>query len=412
MKQHLQFLGILAIAFSFFFFNPSTIWAQCGGGNPVAIPDGNGDGGGDISDISTLYCSDVVIPSGTNPVDVDWTAEFPITHTWIGDLTIQIFPPAATGSCAGGAGDGTDTIVLMHRPGGGAGEFGEGCNLVASDPLIFNLGAACTAGSDPELIENTVDPLLCDNIVNPHAPNADDSPQQSTFPACDMLGCPSEGVWTVCIGDHADQDTGELESWGLDPNGEGCVTLPVELISFDAVMDGGDVVLSWATASEENNAGFEIEQSFDGGVYQSVGFIDGNGTTTELNEYSFRLASVDKGTHSYRLKQVDFDGAFEYSEVVEVTREIVEAFELGQLYPNPFNPTAKFDFIVAEDQQVDVSVYNVMGQKVDTIFSGQLNGQKRYTFDYNADSSLPSGQYIIRAQGRNFLGTTKATLLK
>ena len=97
----------------------------------------------------------------------------------------------------------------------------------------------------------------------------------------------------------------------------GIIGLPVELTSFDAVVDDGAVMLMWATASETNNAGFAVEQEVGTEQFAEIGYVEGHGSTDEAKEYSFAVTDLDPGAHRFRLKQIDFDGAFEYSSIVE-----------------------------------------------------------------------------------------------
>ena len=174
--------------------------------------------------------------------------------------------------------------------------------------------------------------------------------------------------------------------------------------------DGGDVTLRWRTATETNNSGFEVQQRTDQGFTQ-VGFVEGAGTTTQPQSYQFTLDDLAAGTHVFRLKQVDFDGAFEYSRQVEVTLALSESFELGSAYPNPFHSDASFTLQVRETQDVRVVVYNALGQRVQEVFSGtvQANTPRTITID---GAALPSGMYMYRAEGRTFTATRQIMRVK
>ncbi len=190
--------------------------------------------------------------------------------------------------------------------------------------------------------------------------------------------------------------------------------IPVELTSFAAVTDNRNVTLNWSTATELNNSGFQIERS-SGSEFQSVGFIAGHGTTTEIQNYSFVDQNVVAGKYSYRLKQIDFNGAFEYSDVVEVEVLGVKEFTLGQNYPNPFNPSTTINFSLAVDSKVSLRIFDVLGQEVATLVNGQLAaGSQRVSFDA---SSLNSGVYFYRIDadgidGQKFSSTRKMILTK
>jgi hypothetical protein len=175
---------------------------------------------------------------------------------------------------------------------------------------------------------------------------------------------------------------------------------PVELTSFTATPEIGKILLNWETATETNNLGFDIERKSDYADWEKIGFVEGHGTTTEPNQYSYvdDISNVQSTFLLYRLKQIDFDGSFEYSEVVEV--EVIPIkFDLSQNYPNPFNPTTTIRFSLPQSSQLKITVYNMIGQQVATLADGIYeSGYHKITF--NA-SNLPSGTYIYRMQGRN-----------
>jgi len=185
--------------------------------------------------------------------------------------------------------------------------------------------------------------------------------------------------------------------------------VPVELIHFGAVVTGTDVTLDWATASETNNAGFEV-QMLTGESWNALGFVEGHGTTTEAQTYSYS-ADMGVGTHSFRLKQIDFDGAFEYSSEVEVTVETPGSHVLSAAYPNPFNPQSQFTLAVAQDQLVTAELFNTLGQRVAVLFSGtvEANQSQLVTID---GAGLASGMYVVRVNGERFSDALRVTLLK
>ena len=186
--------------------------------------------------------------------------------------------------------------------------------------------------------------------------------------------------------------------------------LPVELTAFNAVLDRDDVLLSWETASETNNAGFEVQQ-YIAGSFQSVGWVNGAGTTTETRNYSYTVSKVAHGSHRFRLKQVDFDGAFAYSSVSEVARPLSGRYTVDGTHPNPFNPQATFNLTIATDQQVTVAVYDMQGKMVGLLHSGHLDAQQPHQFTIDG-SNWASGNYLVRIVGENFNDTQMITLLK
>ena len=210
-------------------------------------------------------------------------------------------------------------------------------------------------------------------------------------------------VAEVAIWDHAltDVDVAALGSVGT--------VLPVELTSFSALQVNGVVNLSWSTATELNNNGFEIQRKSLQNDWATLGFVPGNGTTTDPKDYSFTDRSVNIGKYSYRLKQVDFDGTASYSKVVEVLVQPTE-FSLSQNYPNPFNPSTTIDFTLAQKGQVAIKVYSLNGEEVFTI----MNEEKEagyYSVMFNA-SNLSSGVYFYRMVSGKFTMTKKFMVLK
>jgi hypothetical protein len=190
--------------------------------------------------------------------------------------------------------------------------------------------------------------------------------------------------------------------------------IPVELTSFAASVSDGNVNLNWTTATEQNNQGFEVQRSTDN-QFTSIGFVNGSGTTTEVHSYSYVDASVEVGTYTYRLKQVDYDGTFEYSSVVEVDVTAPNVFALEQNYPNPFNPSTMIKFNLAADSKVSLTIFDVLGQEVANLISGNLTAGS-HEIDFNA-SNVNSGVYFYRidataVDGTNFTSVKKMILTK
>ena len=186
--------------------------------------------------------------------------------------------------------------------------------------------------------------------------------------------------------------------------------LPVELTSFSAVANGSEVQLTWTTATELNNAGFDVQ--YDAGQgFSSVGWVDGVGTTSEAQSYNFSVSGLSPGSHTFRLKQVDFDGAFEYSYTVTASLDIAGKAFLSSSWPNPFNPQATFTLTVAASQVVEIAIFDMQGRQIDTIYQGALEAEQIHRFSVDG-SSWSSGKYLIRATGENFQQSRVVTLLK
>lgn len=191
--------------------------------------------------------------------------------------------------------------------------------------------------------------------------------------------------------------------------------IPVELTSFVANNDRNNVTLNWATATEVNNNGFHIERKLNGtNEWTNLSFVSGKGTSTERNNYSYMDKSLSVGKYSYRLKQVDFDGTFEYSPIIEVDVNAPDEFTLYQNYPNPFNPSTTIEYSLPEKADVTISIYTAIGELVTTLVNGTIEaGYQKATF--NA-ANLTSGTYIYQIKAvsseRTFVDTKKMVLIK
>jgi len=186
--------------------------------------------------------------------------------------------------------------------------------------------------------------------------------------------------------------------------------IPVELISFTANANNNNVELNWSTASEVNNRGFDLQRRSENQDYKSITFIDGYGTTTETQFYYFEDKNLEEGTYYYRLKQLDFNGAFEYSNEIMVGVSNPISFDLAQNYPNPFNPSTKISFQIAESGFTSLKVYDVLGNEVATLVS-----EEKPTGEYEVEfsgSELTSGIYFYQLKAGNYIETKKMLLLK
>ena len=188
------------------------------------------------------------------------------------------------------------------------------------------------------------------------------------------------------------------------------LVIPVELTAFDASVNKNDVRLDWTTATELNNLGFEIQRKVVDGQYESLGFVNGKGTTTDVNNYSFTDNKVDAGSYSYRLMQKDYDGTFAYSQEVEVQIDLPLDYALEQNYPNPFNPTTMIGYSIPEDNFVTIKLYDVLGNEVLTLVNEQKQAGK-YEMLYNA-SNIASGVYYYQITSGAFTQTRKLMLMK
>jgi hypothetical protein len=185
--------------------------------------------------------------------------------------------------------------------------------------------------------------------------------------------------------------------------------VPVELTSFTASVTGSNVELRWTTATELNNRGFEVEKRLNNN-WQVIGFVAGSGTTTEIQSYSFTDKNVTGGSYAYRIKQMDYDGKFEYSDIVEVEVLTADDFRLSQNYPNPFNPSTTINFLLPIEAKVHLAVFSINGELVKVLVDDVRSaGSHDVTFDA---SSLASGTYVYRLTSGDITLSKKMLLIK
>ncbi len=192
--------------------------------------------------------------------------------------------------------------------------------------------------------------------------------------------------------------------------------VPVELTSFTANQEGSIVKLQWSTASEINNRGFEIEKQVvknnEPGNWYIIGFKEGQGTTTNPINYFYEDNNIDHSVSSirYRLKQIDYNGTFEYSDVVEIENVAPLSFVLDQNYPNPFNPETTIKYGIPKDNFVTLKVYNVVGEEIATLVNKEITAGN-YIINWNAQG-VPSGVYFYQLSAGNNSEIKKMVVLK
>jgi hypothetical protein len=189
--------------------------------------------------------------------------------------------------------------------------------------------------------------------------------------------------------------------------------LPVEMAGFDAVHNGSSVELTWQTASETNNAGFTVQRETESG-WTSLDFVESKvagGTTTETS-YRYRVdQELDPGTHRFRLQQKDLDGSTSLSDAVTVEIGLNEALTLQSPMPNPTRTQATVEFGVKEATETSVAVYNVLGQRVKTLYQGTPQANQMRDVTFNA-GSLSSGVYFVRMQADGQTRTERLTVVR
>lgn len=190
---------------------------------------------------------------------------------------------------------------------------------------------------------------------------------------------------------------------------EADIMVPVELISFTGVSENNEITLNWATATELNNHGFEIERSVDNKEFITRGFVEGSGTSTEMHKYSFTEDALN-GTLYYRLKQIDYNGNYSYSESIEINSVYASNFQLYQNYPNPFNPSTKIKYAITEQAFISLKVYDALGNEVSTLVN-EVKPTGNYEVEFNG-TGLSSGVYFYKLNAGSFVETKKMVLLK
>jgi hypothetical protein len=212
---------------------------------------------------------------------------------------------------------------------------------------------------------------------------------------------------------HTTVGTGVRYSPGASPDG---TALPVELTTFTVTPDGKDLLVAWSTVSETRNAGFGVElRRADGastGGYEEAAFVNGAGTTAQRQDYQVRLRDLKPGIYLVRLRQVDVDGSATYSAPQRAEIAFGGRFIHRPASPNPFQHRAAFQLQVRETQPVRVDLYSVLGQHVQTVFTGTLQGGASATTIEIDGQGLASGLYLYRIVGRNFETTGRLTRVR
>jgi len=196
--------------------------------------------------------------------------------------------------------------------------------------------------------------------------------------------------------------------------------VPVELAFFKAMDSKGEVILEWVTATETNNFGFEIQRkTLENDNWDIIGTVKGKGTTTTPHKYSYTDKTTDIGRYYYRLKQVDFDGSFDFSNEIMIEVQAPRTFSLYQNYPNPFNPETLIRYRIPEldpaTVKVELKIYNLLGDEVRTIVQ-QDQGAGYYSAKWdgknNQGENVATGTYIYQLRAGSFVKTNKMLLLR
>ena len=187
--------------------------------------------------------------------------------------------------------------------------------------------------------------------------------------------------------------------------------LPVEISYFSHTVSGNTVNLSWQTVWELNNSGFEIERSENGQQWIIAGYVRGNGTTSMASDYHFTDSGLRTGKYFYRLKQIDYNGNFEYHKLAQqvyITKPVKN--EVNQNYPNPFNPVTNISFTLSEDSFVKLTIYDAAGREVTKLVNGNL-AASYYNIQFDA-ANISSGVYFYRLESAGSSGVKFTKIMK
>jgi len=223
----------------------------------------------------------------------------------------------------------------------------------------------------------------------------------ATIPGQDVVG--GEGNQFYIFGSPVDVTNIEgLQDWEYDlysvvynNNNKQNFVLPVELVGFSVKVVNGYPLLSWKTISEINNWGFEIERRTKNSDWEKIGFVKGSGNSNRENYYEFIDRKVSYEEYSYRIKQIDFDGKFEYSNIQTVRIDLPEEIVLEQNYPNPFNPITNIRFASKIEGNASLKIFDMFGREIAALYEGRIIANKTYNFEFNG-YNLSSGTYVYK----------------
>jgi hypothetical protein len=220
----------------------------------------------------------------------------------------------------------------------------------------------------------------------------------------------SDIQWTVKevfrVNDTNDGVEKYLEGTFADFNIPLDASLPVDLESFQATTDGRDVVLQWSP-SAEIGTGYEIQTRSDNDGWRSIGTV----AQSNSDSYSYRASGLAVGEHTFRIAIRSADGSMTYSSEIEASIGLEADFEIGDVFPNPFGERGSLSFSVRESQPVSVDVYNLLGQRVQSVFAQQVTANQTETVRLDG-STLSNGTYFVRVQGSDFVATRTISVLR
>jgi hypothetical protein len=297
--------------------------------------------------------------------------------------------------------EGPDTLI--------SGEAGEYKIFLSGGPAVqggFNVaarfGSLVSGGSDSKLIDGEL------THTQPLSFTADTISWSFFY---NTVTGNSDTLYSVAQSVNGDEFPNSADKWNFGEKFPITIIpkIPVELISFLAKSSLDGIILKWETATEVNNNGFEVQKSrAEEEIWQTIGFVKGHGTTTEKKSYSFLDDSKNNGEYYFRLKQVDFNGAFEYSNKILINFSAIPSeISLHQNYPNPFNPVTSIRYSLPVESFIKLIIYNSLGEEMATIINGSQPAGLFET-SWNA-SAFTSGIYFYKLIAENIYGEQSVT---
>ncbi|MCH8020798.1 T9SS type A sorting domain-containing protein [candidate division KSB1 bacterium] len=193
------------------------------------------------------------------------------------------------------------------------------------------------------------------------------------------------------------------------------MVVPVSLAAFDVRLEERRARLTWTTASEDNNLGFDVQHKFSED-FENLGFVRGNGTTAVPQYYQFLTEKLAPGRHQFWLKQIDLDGSFTLSHELEVKVTIPGTFELSELFPNPFNPTTTIQYGLPTSEIVTLKISNLLGENVVTLVNNEFFSSGYHVSNWDGRNTngreIASGIYVYQLQAGGFSITKKMLLIR
>ena len=283
-----------------------------------------------------------------------------------------------------------------------------GAQQWTNQPLVFNQTYLIVLKYTYNTGTTTDD--QADLFVNPVLSASEPAPTLTTAAGNDM-GATGSAIKSINFRQGSSANAATVQVDGIRVTRSWGSIVPVELTSFSASVAKGAVNLSWRTATEVNNMGFNVERSANKSDWTKIAFVQGNQTSTSPIVYSYIDKAVSNaGKYYYRLKQIDNNGSFKYSSIVEADVNSPSVFSLNQNYPNPFNPSTIISFSLPVASNVKLTVYNAIGQPVRVLENGFKNAGS-YNLSFNA-SELSSGTYFYKIEAGQFSQIRKMMLIK